>query len=111
MGITAEGLGDRVRILRLNKSMTQEELAEKSGLSTKYIGELERGQSNPTLTTIEKIATALGVEMADPLEVNPEILSSQELRREINLILDKTDENTLRKIYSILIMLLMERRV
>ncbi len=102
MGITAEGIGNRVRILRRNRSMTQEELAEKSGLSTKYIGELERGQSNPTLTTIEKIANALGVEMADPLEVDTKILSSQELRHEINLILDNTDDDTLRTIYSIL---------
>lgn len=53
--------GQRVRLLRKTQNLTQEELAEKAGLSYKFIGEIERGAANPTLDTIEKIASALGV--------------------------------------------------
>jgi transcriptional regulator with XRE-family HTH domain len=43
--------------------MTQEQLAERSGLSYKFIGEIERGTANPTVATLERLATALGVEV------------------------------------------------
>ena len=106
MAISLVNLGRRVRMLRVNKSMTQDELAEQSGLSTKYIGELERGQSNPTLLTIDKIATALDVEMADPFEIKSDALSVQELRREIDILLDNSDEKTLKAVFSLLSILM-----
>ncbi len=40
--------------------MSCEELAEKVGVSTAYIGRLERGTANPSLKTLQRIATALG---------------------------------------------------
>ncbi len=42
-------LGERIRELRKIAGITQEELGEKSALSYKYIGELERGQVNVSL--------------------------------------------------------------
>ena len=106
MAISLVNLGRRVRMLRVNKSMTQDELAEQSGLSTKYIGELERGQSNPTLLTVDKIATALDVEMTDPFEIKSDALSVQELRREIDMLLDNSDEKTLKAVFSLLSILM-----
>lgn len=44
--------GDRVRTLRYQKKLTQAQLAEKVGLSTNFIGMIERGVRN---TTIEKM--------------------------------------------------------
>ena len=43
--------------------MTQEALAERSGLSYKFIGEVERGKGNPTLETLHRLAVALGVDI------------------------------------------------
>ena len=43
--------------------MTQEALAERSGLSYKFIGEIERGKGNPTVETLERLALALGLEV------------------------------------------------
>jgi transcriptional regulator with XRE-family HTH domain len=44
-------------------------LAERAGLSHKFIGELERGRGNPTLTTLAALGDALGVELVDLLGI------------------------------------------
>ena len=57
--------GDRVRELRKEKELSQEELADKAGLHRTYIGMIERGEKNITLTNIEKIAKALDVSIIE----------------------------------------------
>lgn len=56
-------LGQRVRELRLAYRATQEQLAERAGLSYKFIGEIERGKANPTVDTLSRLAKALRVEI------------------------------------------------
>jgi transcriptional regulator with XRE-family HTH domain len=46
MAATHELLGKRIRALRKQKGMSQEQLAEQVGMSGKYLGEIERGQVN-----------------------------------------------------------------
>lgn len=55
--------GRRVAILRKERNLTQEGLSLISELDRSYIGSLEAGQRNPTLTNISKIASALGVDL------------------------------------------------
>lgn len=57
--------GQAVRKVRTAAGLTQEELADRSGLDRSYIGGVERGERNPTLTVIEKIAEGLGVTLAE----------------------------------------------
>lgn len=59
--------GSALRACRHRRRLTQEQLAERSGLSYKFIGEVERGVGNPTLETIASLAQALDVGMADLL--------------------------------------------
>lgn len=47
---------------RFSKNYTQERLAELSNLTPKYISDLERGKFSPSLTKIEAIGEALGIE-------------------------------------------------
>ena len=54
-------IGERIRNCRGRLGLTQEELAEKCGLHNTYIGQLERGEKNATLESIEKIVLGLGV--------------------------------------------------
>jgi transcriptional regulator with XRE-family HTH domain len=54
-------LGAALRAARERQRLTQEQLAERSGLSYKFIGEVERGSGNPTIETIDRLAEALGV--------------------------------------------------
>lgn len=57
--------GIKVRDLRKQRSLSQEELADKAGLHRTYIGMIERAEKNITLINIEKIANALEVSIKD----------------------------------------------
>ena len=59
--------GLRVRELRFAKGMTQEGLAERSGLSRQYIGDVERGTRNIALVNLEKIAKAFNISLPELL--------------------------------------------
>ena len=54
--------------LRKEKGWSQEELADQSGLHRTYISGVERKDRNPTIMVLEKIATALGVTVAQLVE-------------------------------------------
>ena len=60
-------MGARLRQLRHARRLTQEQLAERAGLSYKFVGEVERGLGNPTLTTLAALSGALGVGLVDLL--------------------------------------------
>lgn len=62
---TSSGFGDAVRKARAASGITQEELADRAGLDRSYIGGVERGDRNPTLSVIEKIAQGLGLTLAE----------------------------------------------
>ena len=54
-------VGENTARIRKEKGLTQEALAEKSGLSQQYISGLENGLRNPTIVTLFELASALGV--------------------------------------------------
>jgi len=55
----------RIRSLRSKRGISQEDLGEEADLSYKFIGEIERGQTNPSLNVLIKIAFALNVSVSD----------------------------------------------
>lgn len=57
--------GNRVRQLRKEKGISQEELSFRADLHRTYIGMIERAEKNITLTNIEKIAKALNVPLSE----------------------------------------------
>lgn len=57
--------GKVVRELRIKRKLSQEKLAELSGLHTNYIGRIERGKQNISLQNIEKIARGLRVRLRE----------------------------------------------
>ena len=54
-------IGKNIRNCRIEKKMRQEDLAEKTGLSTNYIGMIERGEKIPSLESLIDILNALHV--------------------------------------------------
>lgn len=74
-------IGKRIRFYRESKKWTQEEFAEKVGLSLTYIGMLERGDKIPKLETFIRIANTLEVSadmlLADVLTTGYSVKSTE----------------------------------
>ena len=68
MSEIAKAVGQRIRNYRTQKGLSQEKLAELSGCHPTYIGQLERGEKNATLESIERITAALGVSLSKLFE-------------------------------------------
>jgi transcriptional regulator with XRE-family HTH domain len=60
-----KAFGMKVRLRRHEIEMTQEELAERSGLHPTYVGSVERGERNIALENILSLAKALGCSPKD----------------------------------------------
>ncbi|MGE4297902.1 MAG: helix-turn-helix domain-containing protein [Desulfovibrionaceae bacterium] len=63
-----EAVGAKIRILRKGSGLSQQALAERAGVSYKYLGEIERGQVSLSVEILLKIAQALNVQSTDILE-------------------------------------------
>ena len=61
MSEIAKQLGQRIRELRTERHMSQEELSFKAGISPAHLGQIERALKNPTIDTVAKIAAALDI--------------------------------------------------
>ncbi|WP_342268949.1 helix-turn-helix transcriptional regulator [Spiroplasma endosymbiont of Aspidapion aeneum] len=60
-----ELIGKNIRYIRENKLLTQTELSKKIMINKNYISDIERGQRNATIYTLERLAKGLGVEVID----------------------------------------------
>lgn len=63
----SKGEGAGLRESRKQRGITQEELAQRSGVNRKTIGRIERGRGKPTVRTLEKLARALDVSLRELL--------------------------------------------
>lgn len=61
-------IGQRIRNYRVQLKLSQEKLAELSGCHPTYIGQVERGEKNPTIESIQKIVLALHIPMSQLFE-------------------------------------------
>ena len=62
-------LGDRVRTLRAHRGMTRKVLARDSGVSERYLAQLEQGQGNISVILLARVAAALRTEPSDLLQM------------------------------------------
>ena len=96
-----EMIGSRIREIRNKKGITQDQLSEKVGVSSKYLSSIERGKENPTLNTILKLAQSLDV-MPNEFFTHLEIEDPAKRKSMIIEILDKADEDKLKLAYKVL---------
>jgi len=54
-------LGENLKKIRLNKNITQIEIAKKLGVDRAFVSNIENAKTNPTLATITNLAQTLGV--------------------------------------------------
>ena len=64
-------IGQRIRHLRQQQQMSQEELGFKAGISAAHLGQIERALKNPTIETVDCIAAALGVSLGELFSEEP----------------------------------------
>lgn len=60
-----DDVGNRIRVLRKQKGLSQEKLALIAGVDRTYLAGIESGKRNATIVSLEKIANALNVTMKD----------------------------------------------
>jgi XRE family transcriptional regulator, aerobic/anaerobic benzoate catabolism transcriptional regulator len=66
-------VGERVRIGRARRGMSRKSLAQASGVSERYLAELEKGAGNASLLVLRQVAEALGLEIAALVSERPEL--------------------------------------
>lgn len=65
MTIINKRLGERIRKLRENKELNQEETAYRAGLDYSYYNQIEMGKRNPSVKALSRIAKAIGVSLKE----------------------------------------------
>ena len=96
-------LGKKIRQLRKEKKMSIEQLAAKSELHTTYVGDIERGNGNASITTLAKIANALDVEVYELCRFSMDMIDEKILMERFrHFINDKEKISLLKEIYLII---------
>src|SRR5690348_11769676 len=70
-------LGERLRAIRQLRRKTLKDVASAAGLSESFVSQLERGRTNATIVTLQRLATVLGIEVSDLFtsgEARPRVL-------------------------------------
>ena len=62
--VIAQRMGRKLRLARERKNLTQEEVASRAKIHVSTLGRIERGESNPPLQTLGKIAQVVGVKLS-----------------------------------------------
>jgi len=58
-------VGERLRAIRQLRRKTLKDVASAAGLSESFVSQLERGRTNATIATLQRLSTALGIEVSD----------------------------------------------
>jgi transcriptional regulator with XRE-family HTH domain len=63
----SSSLGTKIRNARISHNLSQQDIAQKTGLNVSHYAKIERDEINPTIKTLEKIATVLKIKLSDLL--------------------------------------------
>lgn len=95
--------GENLKRIRKSKKLSQEAVAERSSTAASYISEVESGNANPTLHTIEKLAASLDIDVVELFFFGQLPLSPEQIRNRIKSIVDNTDNEAIQKLYDALL--------
>ena len=82
--------------------MTQEQLGHKADMNYKYLGAIERGEKNPAVDNLSKIAVALDIKMHELFTFEHEIEDIQLLKRNVDDLLKGVSMKEFRIIYRVI---------
>ncbi|HWP60224.1 MAG TPA: helix-turn-helix transcriptional regulator [Candidatus Acidoferrales bacterium] len=100
MAAVNKKLAARVRQLRQQRSWTQAQLGRAAGLTFKFVGQIERAEVSPTLTSLEKLARGLNLSLPDLLSFAER--PARKAREEIVLSCSQADLKVIQRSLGIL---------
>ena len=62
-------INEKIRLIREAKGLTQEQVAEKIGISASVYGDIERGENDPKLSKLEKLAEAFEMQLSELVDL------------------------------------------
>ncbi len=97
-------LGTRLRLLRKQRGLSQERLGARSGLSGKFIGEVERGEKSISIDSLYHVSVALEVPLRDLTDVRggKQAAPSEDAERIVALVSGRQRPADLRRAYEVL---------
>ncbi len=95
-------LGRRIRALRNTKGWTQQELGERADINYKFLGEIERGQQNPSFNSLAKIAVGLELDLSELFRFEHEIADRKKVEARIRQITKTMPDDGLRQLLMVL---------
>lgn len=84
-------IGQRLKAARQNRNMTLDGLAEITGVSKPMLGQIERGQSSPTVNTLWKIATGMKIPFSSFFQKQKAEYTIVDLQKQ-NMVLEENGE-------------------
>lgn len=91
-------LSKRIRALRTTKGFTQQKLGEKAVIDYKFLGQIERGEKNPTFKTLVKIAEALDIELPELFRFEQELTDRKKIIKWIKERIDTLEDKDLQQV-------------
>jgi transcriptional regulator with XRE-family HTH domain len=91
-------MASRISEVRKAKGFSQEKLAEKANISTKYLGEVERGESSISAVLLNDISVALNVSISELMQHDHKD-DSELLKKEVTKYINSAKPDTIQKIY------------
>lgn len=93
---------ERIRYLRKQRDISQEELALRAGINTVYYGQIERGQKCPTVDTLYKIAAGLEIPLHDLLRFEMSSLPPEDLNAYMEQLVRRIPPNKVHQVIKVL---------
>ena len=78
MSKIAKLIGENIRQLRRTKGLSQEQLALRAEINASYMGQVERGEKNPTIDVLSKISIALQTPLEQIVNIDSSILDTDD---------------------------------
>ena len=99
-----QALAERVRTLRKDRGLSQQRLGQRSGLSGKFIGEVERGEKSISIDSLYHVSVALDVTLRDLTDMGPARKrgSNPELEKLSGLLSELRNRQHIRRAYGVL---------
>jgi len=97
-----KAFGENLKRLRKQRRLTQESLGELTGINYKYIGEIERGEKNPTAVVIYKISKALQVPVSEIFSLEEDTSEIGERIKTVERLFEGRDKREIDKAIRIL---------